>query len=639
MLDEQKDNLPEADGKKEELKEVNSEETKASNKEAEKQILESDNDPLNEIDESNAEDAEDEAVNERHTIPMPDYHAMSMEKLIEELEKLVKNEKVQAIKTHVDNIKHEFDAKFQELLEQKKDDFINDGGNEIDFRYTSPLKTRFYKSYSEYKEKRNQYYKNLEKSLKENLSNRLAIIEELKGLINVEENINTTYKHFKELQERWYNAGSVPKVNYNDLWRTYHHHVEIFYDFLDLNRELRDLDFKHNLEEKEKIITKAEALIEEEDIPKAFRELQILHKIWKEEIGPVDREHREDVWNRFSNATKAIHDKRQEYYKNIDAVYEANLVKKQEVIAQIDAITSKPVNTHSEWQNQIKKIEALREAFFNIGKVPRKESNTNWSRFKEAVRAFNRNKNAFYKNLKKEQQKNYEKKLELVEIAEANKDNEDWETATEIYKKIQQDWKKIGHVPRKLSDEIWKRFKEACNHYFDRLHAQRNKSSEEELEAYNNKKAFIETLKDVELSGDKETDMAMLQEHIANWKTMGKVPYHKRAIENTFYDTLDKLFKKLGLDKKEATLIKYNNKLEQLANSNNERAIENEKVFIKRKIEELKAKVRQFENNMQFFSNTSNDNPMLKDVVNTIEQHKESLALWKAKLKQLKSMD
>ncbi|MEQ9583393.1 MAG: DUF349 domain-containing protein, partial [Arenibacter sp.] len=267
---------------------------------------EKEEDVLEEIDESNAEDAEDSDNHQRHHIPMPDYHAMSMENLVGELQRLVRNEKVQAIKKHVDGIKYEFDQKFQEFIDEKKEDFINSGGNEIDFRYNSVDKRQFNEVYSDYREKRNSYYKNLEQGLKSNLAQRLEIINELKALVNVEEDINTTYKNFKDLQERWKNAGPIPRANYNDVWRTYHHHIEIFYDFLHLNRELRDLDFKHNYEEKLKIVVRAEELVQIEDLNKAFQELQTLHKIWKEDIGPVGKEHREEIWDRFSNATKLL---------------------------------------------------------------------------------------------------------------------------------------------------------------------------------------------------------------------------------------------------------------------------------------------------------------------------------------------
>ncbi|MGB5378982.1 DUF349 domain-containing protein, partial [Muriicola sp.] len=227
---------------------------------------EANKDVLDEIEETNAEDAEDEDNHHRHHIPMHDYHAMTMENLVGELQRLVRNEKVQAIKNHVDGIKSEFDLKFQDFIEEKKEEFVSQGGNEIDFRYNSVAKRQFNEVYSDYREKRNAYYKSLETNLKQNLEKRLQIIEELKALVNVEEDINTTYKSFKDLQEQWRYAGSVPRNHYNDVWRTYHHHVEIFYDFLHLNRELRDLDFKYNLEEKEKLVTKAEALANEPDL-------------------------------------------------------------------------------------------------------------------------------------------------------------------------------------------------------------------------------------------------------------------------------------------------------------------------------------------------------------------------------------
>src|SRR5690606_31277706 len=201
-------------------------------------------DPIDEIDESNAEDAEDTDNEKRHHIPFLDYHGMPLENLVGELQRLVRNEKVQAIGKHVSAIKYEFDQKFQEFLEQKKEDFVSRGGNEIDFKYNSVDKRQFNEVYADYREKRDQYYKQLEQNLKSNLQNRLEIIEDLKGLIDVEEDINTTYNNFKDLQQRWRNAGPIPRNHYNDVWRTYHHHMEIFYDFLHLNRELRDLDFK-----------------------------------------------------------------------------------------------------------------------------------------------------------------------------------------------------------------------------------------------------------------------------------------------------------------------------------------------------------------------------------------------------------
>lgn len=648
MLDEKNDNLQDADGEKNQETTVEStsqpQETQqdqpANEPENAADLPEQkteDDDAHTEIDQSNAEDAEDEGNKDRHEIPLLDYHAMSMEKLVEELDKLVNKQRVQAIKTHVDQIKSEFDLKYQDLYEQKKDDFIENGGNEIDFYYVSPAKKEFNEIYGTYREKRNQYYKSLEERLNNNLENRQQIIEELKGLINVEENINDTYKHFKNLQDRWRNAGPIPRVQYNDVWRTYHHHVERFYDFLDLNRELRDLDFKKNLEEKLKIIEQAEALAQIPDANKAFRELQILHKIWKEDLGPVDREHRENIWERFSAATKTIHHKRQEYFKNQDEIHEVNLAAKQEIIQKIKAITERPPHNHGGWQKLIKEIEALREEFFNAGRVPYKDNEKTWSEFKGAVRRFNRSKNEYYKSLKKSQHANLEKKMELVKIAEQNKDSEDFDQTTPLMKRIQADWKKIGHVPRKYSDKIWNEFKSACNHYFNRLHEAKNEYIKDELQAFEKKQNFMDSLKGYQLSGDKEKDLEQIKSFIADWKSIGRVPKNKKNIEGKFNKVLDGLFKKLNLGKQKSELIKYGNKVDQLANSDNENLIQNERIFIRRKIDEVKSEIRQLENNLQFI-NADDNNPIVMDVRKNIQKHHEDLDLWKAKLKEIKNI-
>src|SRR5690606_26550097 len=247
-----------------------SQETQETPESAKSEHSEDDNQVLDEIDNENAEDAEDEGNKDRHSIEFKEYDKLSLEQLVDELEKLVKNEKVQAIKKHVDAIKKEFNSHFNDLIEEKKNDFLNDGGNEIDFYFSSPVQKRFKDAYKEYRNKLHEHRKKLEQNLKQNLAEKLEIIEEIKGLINVEENINTTYKHFKELQERWRNTGPIPRDKYNNAWNSYHHHVEMFYDFLHLNRDLRDLDFKHNLEQKLKIIERAEELAEDTDVLRAF---------------------------------------------------------------------------------------------------------------------------------------------------------------------------------------------------------------------------------------------------------------------------------------------------------------------------------------------------------------------------------
>jgi len=593
-------------------------------------------DVLEEIEASNAEDAEDESNSKRHEILEKDYHVMSMEALVEELENLVKNEKIQVIKSHFDTIKSEFNIKFSAFLEEKKEEFLATGGNSIDFHFKSDVKTRFNDIFREYRDKRQAYYKNLEQNLKVNLEQRLEIIEDIKGLINVEENINTTYKHFKELQESWRNAGPIPRDKYNNVWNNYHHHAEIFYDFLHLNRDLRDLDFKHNLEQKLKIITQAEELAKDDDSNRAFRELQVLHKIWKEELGPVDREQREVIWERFSAATKTIHEKRQAYFENLDKVYEKNLEVKHDIISQIDALAQDESNVHSAWQKKIKVLEDLRNQFFNAGKVPIKVNEATWAKFKESVRAFNRRKNAFYKSLKKDQYENLQKKQALIRLAEEHKDSDDFEATTPLMKKIQSDWKKIGHVPRRDSDKIWKQFKAACNHYFDKLHESKNTTNKEETEALEKKIKFLEDLKSTKFPDDVKENLALIKEKIAEWKTIGKVPYNKRFIDGKFNKIIDTLFNKLDVSKSESDLLKYDNKLATMANAEDQRSLDNEHNFIRKKIAEIKAEINQLENNLQFFSNVADDNPLVKDVHKNIERHKDELDSWKAKLKKVK---
>ncbi|WP_405207631.1 DUF349 domain-containing protein [Aquimarina sp. LLG6339-5] len=601
-------------------------------------ISDSENEIQNEMDQAVAKDSEDESKLERHDIEKKDYHAMSKDELISELRHLIKSEKIQAIKEHVEEIKTEFNAKFNEEVEQKKDEFLADGGNIIDFYYSTPLKKEFNSVYFDYKEKRNAYYQNLKKDLQVNLQKRLDIIEELKGLLNVEENINTTYNHFKEIKERWHNAGPIPRDKYNTVWNTYHHHTENFYDFLHLNRDFRDLDFKHNLEQKLKIIERATELAQETDVNRAFRELQILHKMWKEDLGPVAKEYREPIWEKFSALTKKIHENRQDFFKIQDKVYEKNLEVKQEIISKIIKVASDHPKNHGGWQQKIKEIEALREEFFQAGKVPSSANEETWSQFKSAVRDFNRNKNAFYKSLKKDQFENLNKKMELIKIAEDNKDSDDFSVTTPLMKKIQADWKKIGHVPRKDSDRIWKRFKDACNSYFDRIHAEKNEANKEEVASYEKKLAHIEALKELKLSGDPETDLTTIKENINVWKSLGRVPYKKKNIESDYNKVLDSFFEQLNLSRQQTEMIKYENKLSSLANQSDDRALRNEQNFIRKKIDEVHGEIRQLENNLQFFKHADDNNPLVIEVKKNIGKHKESLQVWKNKLKKIKEL-
>jgi Domain of Unknown Function (DUF349) len=578
-------------------------------------------------DEEEKEEDEDEV----------DYSALSKKELIAAFEKLLKSKPVQEIRKEAEEIKTEFNSKFTEALEEKKEEFIAGGGNIIDFHYSTPIKKEFNSLYFEYKEKRNNYYKNLKRDLQANLAKREELIEELKGLLTTEENINTTYKQFKDIQERWHTAGPIPRDKYNLTWNTYHHHVENFYDFLHLNREFRDLDFKHNLDQKLKIIIRAEELQQEPDINKAFRELQMLHKMWKEEIGPVAKEYRDDVWDKFSEATKVIHDKRQELQEELDKKYEANYEVKKDLVAQIATYKDKAKPNHSSWQHAMKKVQELRDAYFAAGKVPRNKNKEIWKAFKDATREFNREKNSFYKKQKQEQYDNLEKKKELIKIANEHKDSEDIQATTPLMKKIQADWKKIGHVPRKDSDKVWKEFKAACNYYFDRIHAKKHEASQEEEENLAKKEALLETIKATELTGDHKADLSSIKSSIKEWKEIGRVPYKKKNIEQDFNKVLDGLFKKLDLGKSEAELIKYENKVSSMVSQEDERKLQNEHFFLSKKVDEVKAEINQLENNLGFFQHVPDDNPMVAEVHKNIARHKEQLEIWKKKLIKIKT--
>lgn len=629
MLEEKNDNLQNADGQKEQ--------------ESQENVITINQSALDEIDNSNAEENEDDSIQDKHIIPMLDYDSLTMEELTTELDKLVHNHKVMAIKDHVEEIRKSFMNQYHHLIDEKREEFNESNTDETaSFEYHFPLKNKFDAVYDDYKTNRNNHYNQLQKNLKNNLTVRNEIIEDLKNLVDGTDetlSIADMFKKLNDIREQWKNAGAIPRDKYNIVWNNFHFHIERFYDLIHLDKEARDQDFKNNLEQKQAIIERAKALLDEADILKAFRELQLLHRIWKEEIGPVDREHREAIWNEFSEITKQIHDRREAFFGQAKEREVENLAKKKEIIAQIVTLGNEDIQSHNGWQSQIKKMEALRESFFKAGKVPAEVTEDTWAAFKTAVRNFNVNKNAFYKDIKHEQQENLSKKLALVEKAESLKDSEDFKATTPIMKQIQEDWKKIGHVPRKYSDKIWKDFKDACNHYFDRMHAVRNAENEDEVQAFDNKKEYLENLKSFELTGNHKTDLDAIKAHIEAWKSFGRVPFNRRHIEGKFNKILDALFEKLSLSKKDTEMMKFNAKLDQWVENDDNRSLEKEQFFIRKKIDEVQNEIFQLENNIQFISSSSKgENPFIKEVEKNIERHKDELKLWKEKLNKLRDI-
>lgn len=568
--------------------------------------------------------------------PQFDISKLELEDILKLIQQLLRDFEIKDIRHQIDKLKLGFEKKFGVFLKEEKAAFVKAGGEVSEFYLTSPVKQKFDELLYEYKKKRQQYYQDIEREQKENLELRLMLIDELKQLIDNAE-ASTMYKDFRNLQDRWREIGQIPRAKYNDVWRTYHHHVERFYDLLHLNNDFRDLDFKHNLEEKSKLIEKAEALAKKDDVNHAFKELQILHKMWKEDIGPVARELREEVWQKFSEATKMIHKKRHEYQDRLDEKLKANVDLKLAVIEKIKAIDPTKNHNHKDWQESIKYLDALRDEFFAIGRVPKSKNEEIWQLFRESTRNFNTQKNRFYKDIKKGQRDNLKLKMDLVEQAESLKDSEDWHAATEVFKKIQADWKKIGHVPRRDSDRIWKRFKAACNHYFDRLHENQNVKDKGQSEIIEKKKDYLDHLKSA-LGKSKDLSMDFVQEVHEQWRELGALPHKVKHLDSKFNKLMDVVYKKLDIDQDEASFLRFKSNVDSLMDQNNTRKLDNEQLFIRRKIDDITKEIKQLENNISFISNASEDNPLVKNVYRNIEEHKSALEVWKRKIDYMRKM-
>ena len=511
-----------------------------------------------------------------------------------------------------------FEVKFNVDLENQKKIFLGDGGEEIDFFYKPEYKKRFDQISYKYRKKRHIYYKELETSQKVNLERRLEIIEEIKKLINVDQNINNIYKDFKTLQESWYNIGNVSRSESQNLWETYKHHVERFYDFLHLNRELRDLDFKHNFKEKLKIIKKAEALKNQPDVVKASRDLNTLHKLWKNDLGPVANEHREDLWKRFQDASKIIQNKRQAYQKDIAGAMKANLVTKEALLKEMKVFSEKTPENHKEWQNAIKKFHELRELFKTIGYVPSKESKSTWQEFREIGQEFMQLKNMFYKERKQEYSKNIENKKSIIKRSKEVIDSESWESKTEEIKDFQKKWKTVGFIPRKLDNKLWSEFSDLQKVYFDRLKSGYQRLSSEQKELQKNKLASIEKLKNSIFSEDPDTLKKEFHEHWKSWNTLGKLAEaNEEKMYHSFSNALQFGVKNVNLDKKVKNEILKD--LKSLLLQGNSKRLQKELQIARTTLLSLKAELTQLENNLAFFSDSSSSNPLFKNVEKQIK--------------------
>lgn len=587
------------------------------------------------VPENIQEEASEQNTTQAEELQEFDYTTLDPEALVDKLQHLIENYEIQKISKHVRAIKEAFDFELRKEQKIALDQFVADGNNEIDFKFESPQQNAFEKLHKKFRDEKRKFNRQFEKQLEENLIAKKEIISQIKDLIATDENLNSTFKAFKELQEQWKSTGPVPKLVNDDLWKTYHHHVERFYDFVYLNKELRDRDFKHNYQEKLKIVEKAEQLSEEKDFRRAYAELQVLHKIWKEDLGPVAKEQREEIWERFSAATKVMHNKKQEFQKVLELEFEENLKQKNTVIDQIAHLVSNMANNHSKVQNQIKEFEQLREQFYKIGRVPSKSQKEIINRLKAVTKDFNTKKNQFYKAQKKSQQENLRLKKELVVKANALKDSDDFKNVTPEMIKIQNDWKNIGHIPRNQSEKLWQEFKNACNHYFDRINKEKNQVQKEEDKNFKAKMNILEELKKFNPEKDQEKNLKFINELMMRWDATGYVPRHKMKQLSTYQKLIEKCYSKMGLTPEQAEFLSFDQKFDVLTAQEDVNAIQKERMRIREKVNQLKDQTRQLENNLQFFANAKDDNPLVNNVLKEIEQHNEAIQGWNEKSKQL----
>ena len=531
-------------------------------------------------------------------------------------------------------LKNDFESKYQSILEKKKIEFIDNGGNEIDFYFTPTYKKEFYDLFKGYKYRKNQYFKELKSKQKTNLARKREIIEDIKNLIDKSQHDNNTYKNFKKLQEAFYNAGQVPRNENNNIWQTYKFHVERFYDLLHLNRELRDVDYRNNYEEKIKIIEKAERLVDLENINTSIRELNNLHRLWKSELGPVARDKREELWKRFQIATKKIHQRKNEYIKNIDSIKLKNYETKFELVNQIKKIAEKTIKTHNKWQSSIKDIEELKSKFIRTGNVPKEKNKDLWDSFRDATRAFNKEKNNFYKNLKILEKKSIDSKEKLIEEVENILKKEDWRNYINRIKEIQSEWKSSGRVSKKYSEKLWSEFKLKTNNYFDKFKNKKKSLNESEIKIINEQKDFIEILKNEEIPLTPKKFESFIRDKSSIWNEIRNNDVGNQ--EKLVIKFLSDKWNEISIPKSKSEMKKYETRLYFI--KNDEKLINDEHNQLRKKIEDISSELNQLENNLEFFSESSNSNPLLVEVNNKIKELNAKKTLVECKLKQLKSI-
>ncbi|WP_010135366.1 DUF349 domain-containing protein [Ochrovirga pacifica] len=560
-------------------------------------------------------------------IQSKDYKTLSLDDLVNTLRTLIEEKQITDIKEDANAIRAAFYLQYNEEVAQAKEDFIAAGGKEEEFQYPNPIQVTFKELWKTFLNKKKAHQAQLNKELENNLSKRLQIIAAIKALVE-QGDVSNSYKDFQQLMTDWKEIGNIPSDKYQETWGNYHLYVEQFYDLLHLNKDLREIDFKRNLEAKQQIIEKAKELATHTDIQFAFNELQILHRLWKEETGPVSKEFREPVWQEFSEITNQIHQKRVAFVNELKKVEEENLQSKLEKIEEIRNFDFSKNRSFNDWRKSIDAFEVLKEQFLAIGNIPKNKTAEVWNSFKEATKVFNHAKNDFFREQKKAQADAIAKRKELIAEAKNWKDSEDFQSATETFKRIQAEWKKLGFVPRKQADALWNEFKNNCDAYFDRLNNVKKEGTPEEQKNYESKLAFFETLTEKEINIDTYKDV------VKEWLEIGLVPSQKNKIDQDIYQTIEK---SLELPKEKADFVVYQLKLAYW------KAIDSKKLYdeydlLRKEVDAVTKDLKQLENNLGFFANSKKANPLLDTVKQSIENEKNKLKLAKQKVKYFRSI-
>ncbi|MBT6686664.1 MAG: DUF349 domain-containing protein [Bacteroidetes bacterium] len=593
------------------------------------------------LDEPKAENPVEPSITEvpEEKIEEIDYSKLDKTQLVDEFSKILEDTEIQNIqnlRNFVDEIKTHFykihNEEIKTLEQQYKSESEN--GTLDGFKIEPDEKEENLKELLKiFKAKKYEYNQILEKEKEENLQKKLQIIEEIKDLAKGSESLSKTFSDFRELQNRWKNIGLVPQASLKNLWETYHYYVEKFYDFIKINKELRDLDLKKNLENKLVLCEKAEELLIEPSILKAFKSLQKLHDHWRE-IGPVPREKRDDLWERFKEATTKINIKHQAYFDNLKNEQQNNLEAKIVLCEKVEEIAALEIVKPKEWDDKSKEIIEIQKFWKTIGFATKKENSKIYERFRLACNNFFNKKREYFAQGKEEQTNNLQQKINLCIQADGMKESTDWKKTTDEYIKLQRAWKEIGPVPRKDSDKIWKRFRGACDTFFNSKEKYYSEIDARYSENSNLKLELIKRIEEYQRVEDDVVNLETLKEFQNEWTKIGHVSFkQKDEIQAKYREAVNKQFEKLNLDDSKRNILFYKHKIESLIKSpNGKDKLRREREKMIENIKSLENDIILLDNNIGFFAKTKNAESLIKDVNVKIEKAKDSIKSQKQKL-------